>query len=133
MANIRQSILIRTDLNLPSGLMAAQIAHIHMQFIRMNCNAGLTLKFAHTLNADDVYAWMKSPYLFVHKVPHLEALDYFEKKALESGVYVATWEDTIYQELAEDCKVAFEMKVGISLGPTDSDKIKLVLGTLPLL
>jgi len=34
MANIVQRILIRTDLDLPMGLMAAQVAHLHMETIR---------------------------------------------------------------------------------------------------
>lgn len=30
--NLRQSLLIRSDLNLPVGLLAAQVAHIHFEF-----------------------------------------------------------------------------------------------------
>jgi len=135
-SNLRQSILVRTDLHLSVGLMAAQIAHIHMRMIQRNADLSnniLSINPPATLNRVDLKDWLISPYLFIHQVPHLEALEYFEKKANDMKIHVESWTDTIYQELSPDFRTAFNMKVGISLGPTDSDKIKLVIGSLPLL
>ncbi len=125
MANLRQSILIREDLNLPVGLLTAQVAHIHFEAIRQKLLLGSAI-------SNDEQEWLKDPYTFVHKVPNIEILEYFEKKAHKEKVPLAGWSDTIYQEIGME-KIALELKVGIALGPCDSDKIKKVIGALPLL
>jgi peptidyl-tRNA hydrolase len=127
MANLRQSILIRTDLALEPGLLSAQVAHLHAQFmIHM-----ITNDRAHTQEDLD---WMKDPYIFVHKVPNLEVLRYFQDQAATAKIPQFEWTDTIYLNISPKQTRAFEnVPVGISLGPVDSDKIKAVIGDLPLL
>lgn len=149
MANIRQSILVRTDLNLPNGLLAAQISHIHFELFRKrlkanNCSlqlfdtnsdggdAGGTIDEDY-LDKNDLINWIASPYLFIHQVPHGEALEYFKYKALEAKLPVIQWQDVIYQNLSDDLRVPFHMPIGLAIGPADSDRIKMVIGTLPLL
>ena len=132
MANLRQTILVRTDLGFTVGLMAAQVAHLHFQRIRrfmmetdVNRNG--------TYSNDDM-EWIKTPYVFIHGVPNIETLNYFNKLAVESGVPVCSWTDTVYIGISETQKKAFnDVLVGIVLGPCDSDKIKAVVGDLPLL
>lgn len=136
MANIRQTILVRQDLHLPLGLMAAQVAHLHMERMR-----NLFLE-AHTkvppippiLNTfPDDEEWMQDPYLFVHGVPNREALHYFMNEAKEKCV-ITPWSDTIYIDISPTQKKAFEnVLVGVTLGPCDSDIIKTIIGDLPLL
>jgi peptidyl-tRNA hydrolase len=130
MSNTKQVILIRKDLNLPVGLLAAQACHIHFELIRNNLKVGGKGTY---VSEADMHNWLEAPYLYIHGVPHLEALNYYKQKAIEAKLPVAIWEDTIYQELAEDLRIPFNMTVGISIGPCDSDSIKLIIGTLPLL
>ena len=124
MANLRQSILIRADLNLPTGLLAAQVAHLHMESLRSNLI---------TEENKDMAAWLTSPYVFVHSVPNKEVLGYFEEKARNDLVPVYEWYDTINMDISPTFRKVFEVLVGITLGPCDSDKIKKVIGDLPLL
>lgn len=132
MANIRQSILIRTDLNLPIGLLAAQVAHLHMETVRANVNdLGQLIMGERQLK--DFVEWIHDPYLFVHQVPNLEVLEYFHEEAQEQNIPNYTWEDTIYINISPLFRKAFKTTVGIVLGPCDSDRIKGVISDLPLL
>lgn len=143
MSNIRQTILVRTDLGFSQGLMAAQVAHIHMQLLReyilrhdmqKTSKAELQADFKTPLETNNYLDWLKSPYVFVHGVPNPEALDYFMKKAKEINIPVATWTDTVFMDLAPEMTNAFSgVLIGCSLGPCDSDLIKSVIGKLPLL
>ena len=127
MANIIQTVLIRTDLfGDNTGLIAAQVAHIHAQVLMMD-------KAPDEIADVDFDAWKKAPYLFVKKVPNLETLKYYYRIAGEAIVPVHMWSDTVYIKTSPTQQYAFNTDVGISLGPTDSDKIKTVIGDLPLL
>ena len=132
MANLRQSILIRTDLNLPVGLLAAQVAHLHFEtFRRRGTGDSAGLPMVMTRQEGE---WAHDPYLFVHQVPNLEALDFFEHEAKKADINTESWRDTIFLQLSPTFRKAFEnVKVGIVLGPDDSDKIKAVISDLPLL
>lgn len=129
MSNLRQTILIRTDLTFPVGLIAAQVAHIHFE------------RFRKAIIQDDIkrlgnnaLEWLNNPYIFVHGVPNPESLNYFRKLAKESSICVTDWTDTVFMQLASDIKIApSNVVIGCSLGPDDSDKIKSVIGGLPLL
>ena len=127
MANLRQTIIVREDLNLPRGLLTAQVAHIHMEFLRQK------LLDQKELNIDEK-DWLKSPYVFVHGVPNSEFFDHYKRRAEANNVPINIWKDTIYLSLGDGEPVPFSnVEVGFSLGPCDSDKIKLVVGNLPLL
>lgn len=149
MANIVQRILIRTDLDLPMGLMAAQVAHLHMEIIRRAFREPEVKTGARSKLPEGVFKidfsymggaganleeWIKEPYLFVHKVPGFEVLDFFHKEFLKSAVPVYEWKDTITINISPTQKKVFpSMKIGIVAGPSDSDRIKSVIGDLPLL
>jgi len=78
--------------------------------------------------------WIKEPYLFVHKVPNFEVLDYFHRECLKANIPVYLWSDTITINISPTQKKVFPfMKIGIVVGPSDSDQIKSVIGDLPLL
>ncbi|MFA7219017.1 MAG: peptidyl-tRNA hydrolase [Synergistaceae bacterium] len=139
MSNINQTILIRTDLfNLPEdmGLMAAQVAHIHMEGLR---GVFLDHFMGNKISEDDLSGsnlieWLKDPYILVKKVPNLEALNHFNKAAEDIHITVREWQDTVYVRLSQTMKQAFpDTVVGISLGPCDSDAIRTVVGDIPLL
>lgn len=131
MSMIRQTILIREDLQFVTGLLAAQVAHIHAlplveQFHATQVSAG-------PLKNPSMLDWVHTPYVFVHGVPNIEVLEYFLEKAKDHDVPVLTWSDTVFLKVGDET-VAFEdVLVGASLGPCDSDKIKMVIGTLDLL
>ncbi len=143
MANLRQSILVRTDLQLPVGLLAAQVAHIHMetlrQYILINkqqpfSKSQLIANVRNPQEADNIYEWMVNPYIFVHAVPNLEVLEYFKKEANNNKIQCTIWDDTIFIDISKTQRKAFDnCIIGMSLGPCDSDQIKTVIGDLPLL
>ena len=147
MANIGQTIIIRTDIfTLPDdvGLLAAQVAHIHFETFRqrllderekskkdMNCLDANAISLTLTPVEN---AWTETPYIFVKQVPNAEGLNHFAKLARDSDVPVTEWNDTVYVRLSPTMKQAFpDTLVGISLGPCDADKIRTVVGDLPLL
>ena len=130
MANIGQTVIIRTDLGFPIGLLAAQVAHIHFEMFRQSL-----LDEDQTGSWEpEIEEWLKSPYLFVKKVPNELGLIHYKKLAEQAGVEVTEWRDTVCVQLSETQQQAFhDVLVGISLGPNDADKIRGVIGDLPLL
>lgn len=135
MANIRQSIILRQDLSLPKGLSEAQVAHLHFELFRKHLLKGIDEKTGRgeTLFTPDVIGWLKTPYTFVHGVPNLEVLNYFYKIAKEKQIMSDNWEDTIYIQVSPTQKIVVEnCLIGIVL-LGESDKIKSVIGDLPLL
>ena len=150
MASINQTLIIRTDIfSLPDdmGLLAAQVAHIHFEHMRklitnaleLNHNNSNSLKegvatLDFTGKTGAINEWLESPYLLVKRVPNAEALTFFKEKAVRECVTVNEWYDTVYVRLSPTMKQAFEnVLVGISLGPADADKIRTIVGDLPLL
>jgi len=145
MANIGQTIIIRTDLfDLPKdmGLLSAQIAHTHMegtrQMILENLTkdegfVGIKLDNEGEVGAD-FGEWMETPYIFVKEVKNKESLLYFEAAAREAKLPVSLWTDTVYVRITPTVQKAFhDVPVGLSIGPADADKIRAVCGDLPLL
>ena len=132
MANIGQTVIIRTDLFGDNvGLIAAQVAHIHAQLLYDVVAKRTDLGEKGKANLAE---WVIQPYIFVKQVPNLEALEYFEAKAKGAGVATTSWSDTVYVNLSPTQQEAFaDVKVGIALGPNDADKIRTVVGDLPLL
>ena len=127
MANLRQTIIVRTDLGFPTGLLAAQVAHLHFQRFRV-----MTMK-GENLSQDDK-DWMLTPYTYVHEAKNLETLHYYGNLANAAGVPNVGWTDTVYIKFSETQMQAIpNVYIGLVLGPCDSDKIKAVIGDLPLL
>jgi peptidyl-tRNA hydrolase len=134
MANLIQRVLVRTDLNLPTGLLTAQVAHLHaapfVSTYRITPSPGTE----HGDAVERIREWVGQPYMFVHGVPNWDVLNYFTLKAEESSVPFYKWFDTIYLNISDTKKEAFEkVFIGISIGPADSDEIKTIVGDLPLL
>jgi len=143
MSNIKQVILFRTDLNLPKGLSEAQVAHLHANIMNK-----LVFNFATSgspnnmrdylqnffkLDIDDIMSWLKTPYTFVHGVPNKEVLDHFIKIAEDKKIIVAPWYDTIYVQVSGTQKIVVEnCLIGVAI-LEESDKIKAIIGDLPLL
>lgn len=126
---LRQTVIVRTDLGFTTGLYAAQVSHIHMEAIRQSL---LNERVPNSLTLE----WLEDPYIYVHGVPNKEALDYFENKArAENDLDVHSWTDkTLRLNLSDNLKVDLaDVKVGISLGPSDADIIRRVIGDLPIL
>jgi peptidyl-tRNA hydrolase len=130
MANLIQAIIVREDLNLPRGLLTAQVAHIHMESMRQ-----MILDEKEPTN--EYKEWIKTPYIHVHSVPNIEWFGRFLEKANQQlpKELISTWKDTIYLSLDDGkSREAFkDVMVGFSIGPCDADKIKAVIGDLPFL
>lgn len=134
MANLIQRILVRNDLEMPVGLLAAQVAHLHalpfIQTYRVLPSPGTEFND----NIEIIKQWMSTPYLFVHGVPNKEVLVHFIDVCTDNDVKYHAWRDTIYIDISPTQKKAFDdVLIGISIGPADSDAIKTIVGDLPLL
>jgi hypothetical protein len=82
----------------------------------------------------DIKEWLISPYIFVHGVPNSEVLSYYLDIAFRVGVDVTKWKDTVYLNPSETQRIVIpDVLIGATLGPCDSDKIREVIGDLPLL
>jgi peptidyl-tRNA hydrolase len=130
MANIRHTVIVRKDLMLSPGLLAAQVAHISDNFIRyqfLSCKEGDTLR---PIFSNSQLAWLQEPYLSVLAVNCDEDLQVVMKHAHSEGLQIFEWFDTIPSPTFPDR--AIKVRVGISIGPDDFDKIKIVTGSLPL-
>ena len=133
MASVKQVILLRTDLNLPKGLSEAQVAHLHFEQMRKTILDNTARNQVILTFSQDQMDWLKSPYIFVHGVPNIEVLEYFKKIAIEKNLLPTEWRDTIFIKASEKQTIALEnVLIGFSL-LGESDKIKAVIGDLPLL
>lgn len=125
MANIRHVVIVRKDLQLSPGLLAAQVAHISDQFIRKELLKGKQRYFS-----DNDMSWFKEPYISVLAINCLEDLDKIIEHAKNEKLSVHTWVDLVPSPTFSDRSI--KALVGISIGPDDFDKIKIVTGSLPL-
>ena len=120
--NVRQSVVVRKDLNMSAGLLAAQVAHISAKFV-----------FDTILKTEPKWSiaaqqWFGSPELAVLSVNTPEELDYIIKQAKDKKIEVTIWRDTIKSDIVGDF---LEVVVGASFGPCDVEVLKQVTGTLP--
>lgn len=126
MANTWQAVIVRTDLDMSVGLIAAQVAHINDGWMR------------DAINSDDGYEytneqleWAQEPYLNILAVSNIEELNDIIDKAKAANLAVHKWTDVIP---SKNLKTNLEgVTVGCSIGPADFDKLRLVTGTLPRL
>lgn len=121
--NIRHVVIVRTDLNLSAGLMAAQVAHAQDAFMRKKI-----LEDAQFTN--DEKSWADDPYLSVLAVDNIEELEIIQHEAEEAGLEVHVWRDLIPSKNLR--RNLTNVTVAISIGPCDMDKVKAITGNLPL-
>jgi peptidyl-tRNA hydrolase len=122
MANIRLATVIRKDLALTPGMLAAQASHVGDQWLRTATIEGREFT---EIEKD----WMKEPYIAVLAVNNGEELEIIENAAKNRGLPVHSWSDLLNSRIL---KGAYRAKVGISIGPEDADKLKEITGNLPL-
>lgn len=125
MANTRQVVVVRKDLNMTPGRMAAQVAHMNDAWMRK------------AIASEDGYEytieqleWCKEPYLSVLAVDNPEELQVIMDSARHAGLSVHEWRDLIYSENLK--RPMPDVLVGCSIGPADFDRIKAITGTLKL-
>ena len=124
MANTRLTVVVRKDLNMPAGLLAAQVAHMGDAFMRYKITGGETFK-AHEKE------WMVSPYIAVLAVNSYEDLVEIYNHVKKEKLPCHKWEDVIPSPTFGMDK-PIKAFVGLSIGPEDADKIKIVTGGLEL-
>jgi peptidyl-tRNA hydrolase len=124
MANIWQVVVVRRDLNMTPGLMAAQVAHINDGWMR----EALASENGYEYSVEQA-EWAQEPYLNVLAVDNKEELLMVIEKAKNANLPVYEWKDVIPSENLK-CNME-DVLVGCSVGPADFDKLRLVTGTLP--
>ena len=135
MSNTRLTVVVRKDLDLPAGLLAAQVAHMSDAFLRE-----LILKKMEDqskpewVEGEDVTAqqleWCKDPYLSVLAVECYEDLVNIYADVKDAFLPCHKWEDVIPSPTFEG--QAIKAFVGLSIGPADFDSIKIVTNGLKL-
>jgi peptidyl-tRNA hydrolase len=122
MPNIWLNCVVRKDLNLPEGLLAAQVAHISDQWMRER-----------VLNRKDFteneLEWMKEPYINILSVNTYEELHDVYHDAQKKGLKPVAWKDLLFSQTLK--KNLPDIFVGFTVGPDDFDKLKTVTGNLP--
>jgi peptidyl-tRNA hydrolase, PTH2 family len=112
---LKQVILVRQDLDLPKGKLAAQVAHA-------------SLEAALSCNKDRMEAWRRQGMKkIVLKVPGLTELEIFERLAKSSGISTALITDaghTVVEPGTVTC---------LGMGPDDEEKIDRLTGKLSML
>ena len=122
--NTKHIIIVRKDLDLPTGAVSAQVSHIGDSFMRKKI-----LDEKEFTNEEK--EWMKTPYIAVLGVNNPEELIIIIKKAKDIGLQVHEWRDLIYSDVLREGIP--DVLIGISIGPCDSDAGKEVTGNLKLL
>jgi peptidyl-tRNA hydrolase len=124
---------MRRDLKLPAGAMCAQVAHASDEFMRHRIIGMVELgdQLVDGMFSSEEVEWMKDPYISILQVDTLDELLYIEHKANAIDLSVHRWYDTIHSNCVN---VAIPSVItGISIGPSDFDKISTVTGNLKLL
>lgn len=135
MANIRHTVIIRKDLQMPVGLLAAQVAHICDAFMRQKIRISIEESNKEETDISPVFSkeemdWFYDPYLSVLAVNSYEDLCEIKDHAEREKLPIHCWKDTIPSPTFPDRSIkAF---VGLSIGPADFDLIKIVTGGLEL-
>ena len=122
--NIRQIVVVRSDLQMSAGLLAAQVAHISAQFMLKEIGTKKELWSEIELQ------WGGAPVLSVLAVEIPEELDVLIKNGRDKGIMVHVWKDTIPSKTFDG--QFLDVVVGASFGPDNDECLKQVTGTLPL-
>ena len=137
MSNTRHVVVVRKDLQMSQGLLAAQVAHMSDAFMRkvllVALKEGQDAMETHGVFPDfseNELDWFEEPYLSVLAVNCYEDLVEICEHAEREKLPVNKWEDLVPSPTIEGKSIkAF---VGISIGPADFDAIKIVTGCLDL-
>lgn len=132
MSNIKMDIVVRRDLNMSPGLLAAQVLHIGMEFIRKKMIIkDIKPETVRDISfTEDESEWIPTPYVCVLAVDTPEELQIIMERAKAEGLLVCEWRDVIPSKVLDGQVI--ECLVGISIGPDDSDALRKVTGKLPL-
>ena len=122
MANVWLNCVVRRDLKLPEGLLAAQVAHISDQWMRTRIIEGKPFSVKEL-------EWMKEPYINILAVNTYEELKDIHSEAVRVGLNPVIWRDILPSEALK--KNLPDIWVGLSIGPEDYDKLRAVTGNLP--
>lgn len=133
-SNIRMIIVVRRDLQMPAGLLAAQVSHIGDQWEREHLRS-LSMNSVRNPKTPKLslqqLAWLEAPVVTVLAVDTPEELDLIMLEAGRAKLAIHLWRDTIHSVVLD--RFIPNVPVGISIGPDDHDLIKSVTGKLPLL
>jgi peptidyl-tRNA hydrolase len=130
MANIRLTVVIRRDLLLEPGLLAAQVSHIADMFMRRKIQIAASRTHLGFTNVE--MQWISEPYISILGVNCYEDLNEIIKHCKRQKLTHHVWVDTIPSPTGKTTNRPSFIKalVGISIGPEDFDKIKIVTGHL---
>ena len=117
MANMKQVIIIRTDLDMGKGKIAAQVGHA--------CVLGA--ENVRKSNPEWFSEWWEGQEKIVLKVSSLKELERVKQDAIELGVPWSEVTDAGHTQIAPGTVTC------ISLGPAPEEKIDKVTGSLKLL
>ena len=141
MSNTRMVVVVRRDLQMSPGLLAAQVLHIGMGFIQEHAKYDFTRHGGEreakmyrkhgTMMILPVEAeWIEQPYVAVLAVDTPEELDEVAKSVKGYKLPIHEWHDVIPSKVLEGRFL--NCLVGISIGPAAADALKQAAGTLPL-
>ena len=131
MANMRMAVVVRRDLQMSPGLLSAQVAHIASLFVQEAEKGRKHGKGPYSLDFSmDEVEWIRDPYIAILAVDLPEELAVVIKAAKDEKLPVREWHDVIPSKVL-DGRV-LQCLVGISIGPTESDTLRKITGTLPL-
>ncbi len=117
MANVKQVIIIRTDLDMGKGKIAAQVGHA--------CVLGA--ENVRKSNPEWFSEWWKGQEKIVLKVSSLKELEQIKQITIELGIPWSEVTDAGHTQIAPGTVTC------ISLGPAPEEKIDKVTGSLKLL
>lgn len=140
MSNTRLTVVVRKDLQMPVGLLAAQVAHMADAFMRDRIT-NRNIEEQHDMTDKDVMTipllfksheleWMETPYLSVLAVNCYEDLVEVYQDVQAEKLPCHKWEDVIPSPTLEG--KAIKAFIGIAIGPDDFDAIKIVTNGLEL-
>jgi len=117
MANVKQVIVVRTDLDMGKGKIAAQVGHA--------CVLGA--EYVRKSKPEWFSEWWKGQEKIVLKVSNLKELEQIKQGAIEIGVPWSEVTDAGHTQIAPGTVTC------ISLGPAPEEKIDKITGDLKLM
>ena len=117
MANVKQVIVVRTDLDMGKGKIAAQVGHA--------CVLGA--EYVRKSKPEWFSEWWKGQEKIVLKVSNLKELEQVKQHAIEIGVPWSEVTDAGHTQIAPGTVTC------ISLGPAPEEKIDKITGDLKLM